>query len=94
MMSDATGKPQALEDEPEKLIRLLDLELVQKRALWKEAAARHRIFRKIGFFSIFIILAAVFLVLFFLFARVSEERSNPQPATTSNAAGQRPERAP
>ena len=86
MMSDVCGKSQAMGNEPEKLIRLLDLELVQKRAVWKRAAARHRTFRKIGIFSILIVLAAVFFALFFLFSRAAEERGNPRPSTSSDGA--------
>jgi uncharacterized membrane protein YukC len=87
MMSEVSGKRQAMENESEKLIRLLDLELTQKRTAWKRAATRHRTFRAIGVFSILIILAAIFLALFFLFSQANEERANSRPSTISDKAG-------
>jgi uncharacterized membrane protein YukC len=87
MISEVFGKRQAMENESEELTRLLDLELIQKRAAWKRAAAHHRTFRMIGVFSILIVLAAVFFVLFFLFSRANEERINSRPAPISDRAG-------
>ena len=87
MISEVSGKRQPMENESENLIRLLDLELTQKRTVWKRAATRHRTFRMIGVFSILIVLAAVFFVLFFLFSRANEERTNSRPSTISNKAG-------
>ena len=87
MICEVSGKQQPMENESENLIRLLDLELTQKRVAWKRAAARHRTFRMIGVFSILIVFAAVFFVLFFLFSRANEERMNSRPSTISNKAG-------
>lgn len=87
MMQSDAGKPEAMEQDPEGLLRLLDLELRQKRALWQRAAARHRSSRMIGVFSIFVVLAAAFFALFFLFSQANEERANPRPSTISDSAG-------
>ena len=87
MISEVYGKRQPMENESENLIRLLDLELTQKRSAWKRAATRHRTFRTIGVFSIVIILAAIFLALFFLFSQANEERANFRPSTISDKAG-------
>lgn len=87
MICQVSGKQQPMENESENLIRLLDLELTQKRAAWKRAAARHRTFRMIGVFSILIVFAAAFFLLFFLFSRANEERMNPGPAPISDNAG-------
>jgi hypothetical protein len=86
MMSDVSGKSQAIENEPEKLVQLLDLELVQKRAVWKQAAERHRIYRKIGLLFILLIVAAVVVALFSLFSRATEDRNIPRPPTSSDGA--------
>ena len=88
MMSDVFGKSQAIDNEPEKLVQLLDQELVQKRAVWKQAAERHRAYRKLGVFFLVIIIIGVFFALFFLFSRAAEEKNTPRPPTTS--AGPRP----
>jgi hypothetical protein len=87
MICEVSGKHQPMENESENLIRLLDLELTQKRGAWKRAAARHRTFRMIGVFSILIVFAAAFFVLFFLFSRANEERMNSQSAPISDRAG-------
>jgi hypothetical protein len=86
MISEVSGKRQPMENESENLIRLLDLELMQKRTAWKRAATRHRTFRIIGAFSILMILAAIFLALFFLFSQANKERPNSQPSTMSDSA--------
>jgi hypothetical protein len=88
MMSDVPGKSQAIENEPEKLVQLLDLELVQKRAVWKQAAERHRTYRKIGVLFIVVIITGVLFALFFLFSRATEEKNTPRPPPTSD--GTRP----
>ena len=87
MISEVSGKRQPMENESENLIRLLDLELTQKRSAWKRAATRHRTFRTIGIFSIVIVLAAIFLALFFLFSQANEERASSRPSTISDKAG-------
>jgi len=87
MISEVSGKRQSMENEPEDLIRLLDLELMQKRTAWKRAATRHRTFRIIGAFSILMILAAIFLALFFLFSQANEERANSRPSTIPEKTG-------
>ena len=87
MISEVSGKLQPTENESENLIRLLDLELMQKRTAWKRAATRHRAFRIIGAFSMLIILAAIFLTLFFLLSQANEERANSRPSTISDKAG-------
>jgi len=76
-----------MENESEDLIRFLDLELTQKRTAWKRAATRHRTFRMLGVFSILIILAAIFLALFFLFSEANEERASSRPSTIPDKAG-------
>ena len=87
MICEVSGKRQPMENESENLIRLLDLELTQKRTAWKRAATRHRTFRMIGIFCILIILAAIFLALFFLFSQANEERASSRPSTISDKAG-------
>jgi len=87
MICEVSGKRQPMENESEDLIRFLDLELTQKRTAWKRAATRHRTFRMLGVFSILIILAAIFLALFFLFSEANEERASSRPSTIPDKAG-------
>ena len=85
-MNADVGKPQTIEQDPEAILRLLDLELRQKRTLWQRAAERHRTSRMVGLFSIFVVIAGALLALFFLFSQATEERTNSRnPATLSSA---------
>jgi hypothetical protein len=73
-MQPNAGKAEAMEHDPEGLLRLLDLELMQKRSLWQRASARHRTSRMIWAFSIFVVVAAAFFALFFLFSQTNQEK--------------------
>jgi hypothetical protein len=86
MNADA-GKPQTIEQDPEAILRLLDLELRQKRTLWQRAAERHRTSRMVGLFSIFVVITGALLALFFLFSQANEERTNSRTPTISDSAG-------
>ena len=80
-------KPEAMEDDPEGLLRLLDLELMQERVAWQQATSRHRTSRIISLFSIFVVIAAGLLALFFLFSQASQERPNSPPPSISDTPG-------
>jgi hypothetical protein len=84
-MQHNPGKLGAMEQDPDGLLRLLDLELLQKRALWQRNAERHRTSRMVWGFSVFVVLAAAFVVLFILFSKASEERVNARGATVSDS---------
>lgn len=73
------------EIEPEQLLRLLDLELMQKRAAWKQTGARNRSRRISMFAFLFILAAACAMGFFFLLSKVSEERANRPPASEPSA---------
>jgi hypothetical protein len=82
MHGDA-DKPETIKQDPEALLRLLDLELRQKRISWQKAAARHRTSRMISLFSIFVVIMAGLLALFFLFSQANQERPNSRPPAIS-----------
>jgi hypothetical protein len=44
--------------ETEQLTRLIELELIQKRATWKQAGERYRAFQMFGLFFLFLLIAA------------------------------------
>lgn len=85
-MQTDSGKPEATEHDPEVLLRLLDLELRQKRVQWQQAAARHRTSRMMGLFSLFILVGAVVAALFFLFSQANEGRTKPLNSGISDSA--------
>lgn len=81
------SKPETVEQAPEALLRLLDLELRQKRQLWQKAAARHRNSRMLGFLAIFVVISGAFFALFFLFTQAREEKSNSSSPSITNGSG-------
>ena len=68
-------------DEAENLARLLELELAQKRATWKQAGERAKSIRVAGFVFIFVLIMACLAGAFFVFMRVNEQRANPPPTS-------------
>src|SRR5947207_1735714 len=72
---------QANESDPEKLSRLLELELIQKRATWKQVGERARSIRAAGFVFLFVLIVGCLIGGYFPFIRVSEQRGNqPRPS--------------
>ena len=67
--------------EIEDLSRLLELELIQKRATWKQAGQRYQSFRAAGFVFLALLIVASLVGGYFAFMRVSEQRANPPPAS-------------
>ncbi len=82
-MNGDADKPETIKQDPEALLRLLDLELRQKRVAWQQAASRHRTSRMISLFSIFVVVVAGLLALFFLFSQANQERTNSRPPAIS-----------
>ena len=69
------------ESDPEKLTRLLELELIQKRATWKQVGERARSIRAAGFVFLFVLIVACLVGGYFVFMRVNEQRANPPPSS-------------
>jgi hypothetical protein len=61
------------------LSRLLDLELIQKRATWKQAGERHRSIRAAGFVFLFVLIVGCLIGGYLAFMRVNEQRANQPP---------------
>jgi len=78
-----TDRPEtsAAPNETEQLTRLLELELIQKRATWKQAGERYRSFRAAGFIFLFLLVIACLVGGYFAFMRVNEQRANPPPSS-------------
>ena len=76
-----TDRPEtsAAPNDTEQLTRLLELELIQKRATWKEAGERYRSFRAAGFIFLFLLVIACLVGGYFVFMRVNEQHANPPP---------------
>jgi len=65
------------EIDPEKLTRLLELELIQKRASWKQTGKRYRSIRTGGFAFLFLLIVGCLVGGYFVFTRLSEQRADP-----------------
>jgi hypothetical protein len=70
-------------EEAEQLVRMLELELMQKRANWKQANQRNRSMRSAAFLFLFLLIVACLAGFFFVFVQVSEKRQNRPAATAS-----------
>ncbi len=87
-MPDGNRKPDGDAPDPEKLAKLLEIELMQKRAGWQQAKQRHGAFRAASFFFLFLIIAGALLAfwLFFSPERVQELRQNQEQPNESAPA--------
>jgi hypothetical protein len=80
-VADPAG-PKPNEIDADKLSRLLELELIQKRATWKQAGERYRSIRTAGFVFLFVLIVGCVIGGYFAFIRVNEQRAN-QPASST-----------
>ena len=73
-MPDDNRKPERSETNPPDLEQLLEIELMQKRAGWKQAKARRGNLRALSFFFLFLVVVGALLGFFYLMSpeRVSE----------------------
>ena len=74
MTPEGNRHPDARETDPEKLAKLLDIELMQKRASWQQAKARRSTFRTMSFLFLFAVIVAAFLAFYLL---MTTERTPP-----------------
>ena len=74
-----TDRPEttAASTETEQLMKLLELELAQKRENWKQAGERARSIRSASFVFLFLLIVACLAGGYFAFMRVNEQRTNP-----------------
>ncbi len=89
MMGDGKHNPEEI--DPEKLTRLLELELMQKRAGWQQKKARRGSLRALSFLFLFAIVAAS-LVGYFLFFNPGRVRE--MPSTTVDSVTPTPTSSP
>ena len=73
--------------DPDNLSRLLDLELIQKRATWKQAGERYRSIRTAGFVFLFVLIVGCVIGGYFAFLRVNETRQSQPSAASSHVPG-------
>jgi hypothetical protein len=82
-MADPAG-PRPNPIDPDNLSRLLELELIQKRATWKQAGERYRAVRVAGFVFLFLLIVGCLVGGYFAFMRMNGTRPN-QPSTVTDS---------
>jgi hypothetical protein len=91
MNSNGDGKPEPV--DPEHLLRMLDLELMQKRAQRQQDNARRGNWRALSFLFLAIVIVAGFVAAYFAFSsgRLEELRArNAAPPSPTAAPAMRP----
>lgn len=79
MIPDTRGKTESVKSDPGDLARVLELELLQKRAAWQRSCARYGLIRTVSIFFLVIVVAASIAGFFLLFSRFSGERAHQPP---------------
>ena len=67
-------------NDPEELSRLLEIELIQKRAAWQQKTARNKNLKALSFMFLFLVVMGGLAAFYFFFTQAKEGRQNrPQP---------------
>ena len=84
------GKPEP--SDPNQLLRLIDIELAQKRAARKQAPSPFRGFRMASFIFLFAVILGVALAFYYVFysGGLDEMRSRNQPQSTATPSSSAP----
>lgn len=82
MKPKGNNQPAPRETDPEKLAKLLEIELMQKRASWQQAKARRSSYRTMSFLFLFVVIVAAFVAFYFI---ATSERA-PRPPSDAEAA--------
>lgn len=84
------GKPEPA--DPEHLLRMLEIELMQQRALRKQAAARRGNLRVLSFLFLFVVIVGAALAAYFVFSsgRLEELRARHDTLASPTPAVSRP----
>jgi hypothetical protein len=77
MNAEAPETSQPGVNSPEQLSRLLEIELIQKRAEWQRASARYKNIKAFSLFFLFLIILAGLAAFYFAFMKANEVRQRP-----------------
>ena len=84
MTPERNNQPDPRETDPEKLAKLLEIQLMQKRASWQQARARRSSLRTISFLFLFLVIVAAFVAFYFVVSSERPPRPQSDAATTAN----------
>lgn len=79
-MSDTDRKPESNAPDPDAVMKLIEIELIQKRAAWQRARANRGPLRALAFLFLFIVVAGTLLAYFYFFSNGSIQELSKQPA--------------
>lgn len=86
-MPDADRKLQTLPSDPDGLAKLLEIELMQKRARWQQTKVRNRSFRALAFLFLVLVVAGALAAYFFFLSNAPQPRAAESPTSKAAAAG-------
>jgi type II secretory pathway component PulM len=81
MNASETQTSQPVENDPEQLSRLLEIELIQKRTMWQQKTARNRNLKTVAFFFLFLVVIGGLAGVYFVFMQANERRQQQAPQT-------------
>ena len=86
MNPHGNGKPEPV--DPEHMLRMLEIEMIQQRALRKQASARRSSLRALSFLFLFLVILGAALAAYFAFTsgRVDELRARSDSASSPTPA--------
>lgn len=70
MIGDTFGKTESVKNDPGELARVLELELIQKRAAWQRANTRYRTIRTISVVFLFLVVIGSIAAFLFFFSHL------------------------
>ena len=76
MNGNETQTSQPVRNDPEELSRLLEIELMQKKALWQQKTARNKNLKSVSLVFLFLIVMAGLAAFYFVFMQANEGRQN------------------
>ena len=74
-----TGRPAT--DNVDELSKLLEIELIQKRAEWQRATARNKNLKTLSLFFLFVVVLAGLVGFYLIFMHANEQRQHRPPPT-------------
>ncbi len=85
MISDGNGKPESRQKDADQMMKLMELELAQKRAEWTQASHRYKTLRTASFFFLAIVIMGAMAGFFYVFTQLTGGRPaapSPTPSVT------------
>ena len=76
MSTEELQAGQPIGNDPEQLSRLLEIELIQKRAEWQRTTARNKTLKSVSLFFLFVVVLAGLIAFYFVFTRASDGRQH------------------